>query len=57
MWINTMGTGMDNKRTQEALADELLMDMSDPFTRVFVAALYWRERADYWRALLRELGE
>jgi len=36
-------------QTHQSLADELNMDMSDNFTRVFVAALYWHDRAIYWR--------
>ena len=44
----------DTPTSHQALADELHMDISDPFTRVFVAALYWRERADYWRQKAKE---
>ena len=29
-------------KSHQGLADDLHMDMSDPFTRMFVAALYWR---------------
>ena len=48
---------MNKPKSQQALAEELHMDMRDTFTRMFVAAMYWREVADYYRALLREMGE
>ena len=37
--------------SHQALADELHMDMRDPYTRMMVAALYWRAVADYYRSL------
>ena len=36
-------------KSHEALAEELHMETRDPFTRMFVAALYWREVALYWK--------
>lgn len=37
-----------------AVAERYGLDMRDPFTRVFVAALYWQERATYWRQKAEE---
>lgn len=36
------------------VAERYGLDMRDPFTRVFVAALYWQERATYWRQQAEE---
>jgi hypothetical protein len=47
---------VDDKRTHQALAEELHMDISDPFTRVLVAALYWHARATYWKMQAAKSG-
>ena len=46
-------------KSHQAIAERFNLDMTDPFTRMFVAAWYWQERAEFWkhRTLLRELGE
>ena len=55
--ISTFELLVVNKpKSQQALAEELHMDMRDTFTRMFVAAMYWREVADYYRALLRDVA-
>jgi hypothetical protein len=37
-------------KTHQELADLLRLSMDDPFTRVCIAAMYWRDKADYWKA-------
>ena len=36
-------------QSHQAIADEYNLNMKDPFTRCFVAALYWQECAAYWK--------
>jgi hypothetical protein len=43
-----------SKRTHQDVADDLSLDTGNTFTRMFVAALYWRERAEHWRAISEE---
>jgi hypothetical protein len=44
-------------QSHQAVADEMNLDMRDPFTRVIVAALYWRAVAEYWRTTATPLPE
>ena len=44
----------EKPESHQALADELHMDTRDPYTRLFVAALYWRAVADYYRSKAQE---
>jgi hypothetical protein len=37
-----------------AVAERYGLEMCDPFTRVFVAALYWQERAEFWKRKAQE---
>ena len=39
----------EKPKSHESLAEELGMDTRDPFTRMFVAALYWRAVAEYFK--------
>lgn len=40
--------------SHQAIADRWHLDMADPFTRVFVAACYWQERAEFWKRKAQE---
>jgi hypothetical protein len=42
----------ERPQSHQAIADKYNLNMSDPFTpftRCFVAALYWQEMAAYWK--------
>lgn len=45
---------LDPPKSHEEVADHYRMRMDDTLTRAFIAALYWRARAEYWRAKCRE---
>ena len=40
--------------SHQAIAERWNLDMADPFTRVFVAACYWQERAEFWKRKAQE---
>lgn len=42
--------------SHQAIADEWNLDMRDPFTRMFAAAIYWQERAWYWQRKAQEVA-
>ena len=46
--------GGETHVSHTVVAERYGLDMCDTFTRVFVAALYWQERATYWRQKAEE---